>query len=110
VLLSAIQCRGPSPDRGLVYHRIVRLPRASLTPLVCNIDDAVLRPIPHGTGTLNLTNYVGALIDDRVLAALEMRQLIIAQLCELVAVTLGAPRDAAAVAEGRAARLRAIKK
>jgi hypothetical protein len=38
-----------------------------------------------------------------------MRQLIIAQLCELVAVTLGAPRDAAAVAEGRAARLRAIK-
>jgi AraC-like DNA-binding protein len=37
---------------------------------------------------------------------------VVAQLCDLVAVTLGATRDAAAVAEGRglrAARLRAIK-
>jgi AraC-like DNA-binding protein len=98
---------------GLVHHRIVRLPRASLTPLVRNIDDAVMRPIPRGTGTLNLlTNYVGALIDDPVIVTPEMRQLIIAQLCDLIAVTLGATRDAAADAEGRgirAARLRAIK-
>jgi AraC-like DNA-binding protein len=42
----------------------------------------------------------------------EMRQLIVAQLCDLVAVTLGATRDAVAIAESRgirAARLRAIK-
>src|SRR4029077_2399350 len=42
----------------------------------------------------------------------EMRQLIIAQLCDLIAVTLGATRDATAVAGGRgirAARLRAVK-
>jgi AraC-like DNA-binding protein len=41
-----------------------------------------------------------------------MRRLAVAQLCDLVAVTLGATRDAAAAAEGRgvrAARLRAIK-
>jgi AraC-like DNA-binding protein len=41
-----------------------------------------------------------------------MRQLLVTQLCDLVAVTMGATRDAAAVAEGRgirAARLRAIK-
>ena len=98
---------------GLVHHRIVRLPRASLTPLVRNIDDAVLRSIPRGTGTLTLlTNYVGALIDDPVIETPGMRQLIVAQLCDLIAVTLGATRDAAAVAEGRgirAARLRAIK-
>jgi hypothetical protein len=42
----------------------------------------------------------------------DVRQLLVAQLCDLVAVTLGATRDAAAAAEGRglrAARLRAIK-
>jgi AraC-like DNA-binding protein len=98
---------------GPVYHRIVRLPRAILSPLVRNIDDAVMRPIPRGTGTLKLlTNYVGALMDDPVLATPDMRQLITSQLCDLIAVTLGATRDAAAVAEDRgirAARLRAIK-
>jgi AraC-like DNA-binding protein len=98
---------------GPVYHRVLRLPRASLAPLVRHIDDAVLRPIPHGTGTLRLlSHYSGALLDDPALAVPETRQLIATQLCDLIAVTLGATRDAAAIAEGRgirAARLRAIK-
>jgi AraC-like DNA-binding protein len=98
---------------GPVHHCIVRLSRAELSPLVPNIDDAVMRAIPHGTGALNLlANYAGALIDDPAVAAPQVRQLIVAQLCDLIAVTLGATRDAAAVAEGRgmrAARLRAIK-
>jgi len=96
-----------------VDHRVIRLPRASLSPLVPNIDHAVLRPIPSGTGMLNLLrSYVDALFDDPVLSMPEMRQLAVAQLCDLVAVTLGATRDATALAEGRgirAARLRAIK-
>jgi AraC-like DNA-binding protein len=98
---------------GLVDHRVVRLPRAALSPLVRNIDDAVLCRIPSGTGMLSLLrNYVDAVFDDPTLAMPEMRQLIIAQLCDLIAVTLGATRDATAVAGGRgirAARLRAIK-
>ena len=98
---------------GVVDHRVIRLPRASLGPLVRNINDAVLRPIPRGTGMLSLLrNYVDALFDDPVLMMPEMRQLGVAQLCDLVAVTLGATRDAAAAAEGRgirAARLAAIK-
>ena len=59
-----------------------------------------------------LRNYVDALFDDPVLLRPDMRQLAVAQLCDLVAITLGATRDAAALAEGRgirAARLRAIK-
>ena len=112
VLLSYSESRTISRP-GLVNHRIVRLPRASLAPLVRNIDDAVLHPIRCGTGALNLlTGYVGALIDDPVIVAPEMRRLIVAQLSDLIAVTLGATRDAAAFAEGRgmrAARLRAIK-
>src|SRR5262245_28970449 len=39
---------------ALVDHRVIRLPRALLRPLVHDIDDAVLRPIPRGTGMLNL--------------------------------------------------------
>jgi AraC-like DNA-binding protein len=98
---------------SLVDHRVIRLPRASLNPLVPNIDDAVLRPIPGGTGMLNLLRaYADALFDDPTVAAPHNRQLVVAQLCDLVAVTIGATRDAAAIAEGRGlrvARLRAIK-
>lgn len=98
---------------GLVDHRVIRLPRASLSPLVRDVDDAVLRPIKRGTGTLSLLrSYIDAVFDGPTLAAPELRQLIAAQLCDLVAVTLGATRDATAMAEGRgirAARLRAIK-
>jgi AraC-binding-like domain len=98
---------------GPVYHRVLRIPRASLAPLVRNIDDAVLRAIPRGTGTLSLlSHYAGALIDDPALAAPETRQLIITQLCDLIAVTLGATGEAAAAAQKRgirAARLRATK-
>jgi len=59
-----------------------------------------------------LRGYADALFDDPVLSAPDVRQLLVTQLCDLVAVTIGATRDAAAVAEGRgvrAARLRAIK-
>jgi AraC-like DNA-binding protein len=98
---------------GRVDHRVIRLPRAVLAPLVHNIDAAVLCPIPRGTGMLRLlTSYVDAVFDDPALATPQMRRLVVAQLCDLVAVTLGATRDAAALAEGRgvrAARLRAIK-
>ena len=98
---------------GLVDHRVVRLPRAALSPLVRDIDDFVLRRIPRDTGVLNLLrSYVDTVFDDPALTIPEMQPLIAAHLCDLIAVTLGATRDAAAVAEGRGirtARLRAIK-
>jgi AraC-like DNA-binding protein len=97
----------------LVDHRVIRLPRAALSPLVRNIDNAVLRAIPRGTGMLSLLKaYVDSVFGDPALAIAEVRRLVAAHLCDLVAVTLGATRDAAALAEGRgvrAARLRAIK-
>ena len=112
VLLSYSEARTVTRP-GRVHHRIVRLPRASLVPLVPNIDDAVLRPIPRGAGALTLlANYAGALIDDPAIVAPQMRQLVVAQLCDLIAVTLGATRDAQALADGRgirAARLTTIK-
>jgi len=55
------------PDR--VDHRVIRLPRASLGPLLRNIDDAVLCRIPRGTGMLSLLgSYVDAVFDDPALA------------------------------------------
>jgi AraC-like DNA-binding protein len=99
------------PD--VVDHRVIRVPRAALRPLVPDIDDAVLRRIPRGTGMLALLgSYVDAVFGDPALAQPPMRKLVAAQLCDLIAVTLGAARDAAAVAQERgirAARLRAIK-
>ena len=99
------------PER--VNHRVIRLPRAVLAPLVHNVDAAVLCPIPHGTGMLRLAkSYLDAIFDDPALATPGMRRLVVTQLGDLVAVTLGATRDAAALAQGRgvrAARLRAIK-
>src|SRR4051812_23930505 len=98
---------------GPVRHCIVRLPRADLSPLVPSIDDAVMKAIPSGTGVLSLlANYANALINDPAVTSPQVRRLVTAQLCDLIAVTLGATNDAAAAAEGRGirvARLRAIK-
>ena len=98
-------------ERGPCFSLI--LPRAALAPLVTNIDDAVLRLIPRGTGALKLlANYVGMLGDDEALATPDLRRLVVTQIYDLVALAIGATRDAAAIAEGRgvrAARLRAIK-
>jgi AraC-like DNA-binding protein len=98
---------------GRVHYRIVRVPRALLAPLVADIDDAILRPIPHGAGALRLlTSYAGSLMDDPALVAPQLRQLIVTQLCDLIALTVGATRESAPIANGRgvrAARLRAIK-
>ncbi len=97
------------PHRG--FH--LRLPRAALAPLVTNIDDALWRLIPCGTGALKLLmNYVGILGDDEALATPDLRRLVVTQIHDLAALAIGATRDAAAVAEGggvRAARLRAVK-
>jgi hypothetical protein len=57
MLLSYSAERTLSRSRA-VDHRVIRLPRKSLSPLVHHIDDAVLlRPIPRGTGTLSLLRH-----------------------------------------------------
>ena len=112
ILLSYSMSRAISRP-GPVDHRVIRLPRAMLAPLVPDIDRAVLCRIPRGTGMLRLLgSYIDAVFDDPALAEPQARRLVVAQLCDLVAVTLGATRDAVAIAEGRgirAARLGAIK-
>jgi AraC-like DNA-binding protein len=96
-----------------VDHRVIRLPRAALTSLMRNIDDAVLLRIPAGTGMLSLLkSYVDAIFYDPALSAADKRRIVVTHLCDLVAVTLGTARHPAFPAERRgvrAARLSAIK-
>jgi AraC-like DNA-binding protein len=81
---------------------------------VSGIDDIVMRPITGQTGTLKLLiGYANALLTDGTFESPpELRHLIASQITDLVAVTLGATRDAAHIAEGRgvpAAHLHAAK-
>jgi AraC-like DNA-binding protein len=68
--------------------------------------------IPRAVGAVRLiTSYIGAVIDDPALELPDIRQLVAAQICDLIAVAVGTTREAA-VARGRgirAARRRAIK-
>src|SRR5207237_9507544 len=93
---------------------VVRIPRSILSALVIDIDDVVMRPIPRETNTLKLLiGYTNGLLTEDVLASPPgLRHRAVSQVTDLVALTLGATRDAAYIAEGRgvpAARLYAAK-
>jgi len=91
----------------------LRVPRTALAPLVTNLDDAVMRLIPSATAPLRLlTRYVAAVGASARLALPELHRLVVAHIHDLIALSLGATRDASAITQGRgvrAARLRAIK-
>jgi AraC-like DNA-binding protein len=89
------------------------IPLNVLAPLVTDVEDAAVRLIPRDTPALRLLmSYVGVLRDEAAMATPELRRLVAAHIHDLVALALGATRDAEAVAQGRgarAARLRAIR-
>jgi AraC-like DNA-binding protein len=91
----------------------IRVPRAALARTVKDIDAAQWRPIPATTPHLSLLRgYVELALSTRALASLETSHLVVNHIHDLLAVVLGATRDALAIAAGRgvgAARLSAIK-
>lgn len=91
----------------------IRIPHCVLASLVADLDDVVMRLIPRRFGALKLLgSYVDPLLQDDALAAAEFRHLAATHVHDLVALALGATRDAAEVAYHRgvrAARLRAAK-
>jgi AraC-like DNA-binding protein len=96
-------CQGP----------LVSLSRQRLAPLVPGLEDAFMRPVPRDSEVLQLlTRYIRIFNDQQSLATPELRNLVVNHVYDLVALALGATRDAAATANGRgvrAARLHAIK-
>lgn len=99
------------PEPGRIVG--LRVPRAVLAALVSNVDDTVMRPIARNSEALHLLMaYVGTLDDAAAMATHELRHSAVTNIHDLIALTIGATRDAAASAQGRgvrAARLRAIK-
>ncbi len=89
------------------------VPYAALAPLVSNIGDALGRLMPCGTAAMGLLrSYVGALQDDAALQSAEARHQVVNDIYDLIALVIGATRDARETAKGRgvrAARLRAVK-
>ena len=86
---------------------------ALMVASVTDLEDSSCRRIPGNTPSLQLlTRYLDVLEDEDALATPELQQSVVAHIRDLVALTLGASRDAAAPAQGRglrAARFRAIK-
>ena len=95
---------------GIVRHapgqRVgLNIPYKVLAPLVSNIDAAAIRKIPRDTPALNLLmGYLNLLRDHDALATPELRRLAASHIHDLLALVLGATKDAEAIAQGRGAR------
>jgi AraC-like DNA-binding protein len=89
-----------------------RAPLKTMALLVPGIEDSFARPIPGGSDPLRLlVGYAGVLEDRGAMADPRLRQLAVAHVHDLIALTIGATRDASETAKlrgGRAARFRAI--
>jgi len=96
-------------------HRLIalNLSRRVLRPLLRDFDAVLARVIPQDIAPLRLlSNYVEGVIADPALDAADVTRLVVTQIYDLAALTMGATREAAEIAKGRglrAARLRAIK-
>jgi AraC-like DNA-binding protein len=90
-----------------------RIPRNTLQPMIGDLDGCLLRMIPRHTTALRLlTGYASLFEDNEGVIASDMDGLVATHIQDLIALTLGATRNAAETARGRgvrAARLRAIK-
>lgn len=104
-----------APRRGATTSRFTcfSIPRRVLAGLVTNLDVALVRPVPAQIEALRLLDgYLRLLEDPSAVTALELGRLAATHVHDLVAMALGATRDAAEIARGRglrAARLNAIK-
>jgi AraC-like DNA-binding protein len=99
------------PDQHSVH--LLRVPVRLLSPLVGNLEGAYGRTIPADNPALRLlVAYVGVLDKAEIFAVPELRRLAVTHIHDLIALVIGATRDAAETAKRRgvsAARLRAIK-
>jgi len=80
----------PSLGRAVGF----RIPRATLAALVPNVEDMFARAIPRGMSALSLlSSYIARLLDDSALATSELQHLAVTHVYNLVALTIGAPRE-----------------
>jgi AraC-like DNA-binding protein len=91
----------------------LRLPYRTLAPLVTDLDNMPMRLIPKEIDSLRLLiTYLRAINMGHALEAPELLPVVASHIHDLIALSVGATRDAAAIAEERGvrgARLQAIK-
>jgi AraC-like DNA-binding protein len=89
------------------------VPAAPMRALIADLDAALVRPVPAGSPALRLlTGYLGVARDTALLSDPQAQHMIATHVYDLLALALGATRDATDVAQGRglrAGRLAAIK-
>jgi AraC-like DNA-binding protein len=99
----------PEPAHGLSLC----IPRRTLASLVRDPESALLRRVPANTPALRLlVGYLDLVMEKPELKQAGLQQLFAAHVCDLVALAVGATRDATELAQARglrAARLQAIK-
>jgi AraC-like DNA-binding protein len=91
---------------------VLRFPRPQLAPRLADAHDAMMRRIPHGNAVLKMVVDYSAIAKQAVDADCAMQHLVVSHMYDLVALAVGATRDAAEVARGRgvhAALMSAIK-
>jgi AraC-like DNA-binding protein len=97
--------RGSVIYPGPVRYTSLSLPRKALGPLVPRLEEAVMCLIPRDNGALQLLrSYVRMLNEAPRPGTPEIEHLVVAHVHDLVALVIGASRDAAAVAGGRGVR------
>jgi AraC-like DNA-binding protein len=92
---------------------VLRFPRPELGPRLAAPQDCVMRAIPSGTPALRLvTDYINITWKAQIAESRELQQVVVSHFYDLIAVAVGATRDAAEMARHnglRAARLYALK-
>ena len=98
------------PPGGLLA---LRVPRDRMAPLVTGVDDLCYRRIPADVPALRfLRDYARIAESEQRIACPNLRHLFVRHVYDLMALMIGATRDAAEVAQARglrAARIAAIK-
>jgi AraC-like DNA-binding protein len=92
---------------------LLRVPVRALSPLVADLEASYGRTIPADSPALQLlVGYIGALHEMDAVVTSEVEREVIAHIHDLMALSIGATRDAAEIARSRGARaacLRTIK-
>lgn len=89
-----------------------RVPRQAMEPLLGSVDDGMVRMVPAGTEAIKLlVTYARAIAKEQTPQTPELQRLVVTHFQDLIALAVGATRDAQAIAKARgvrAARLREI--
>ena len=99
--------------RAPAHFQVLRVPTALLAPRLARGQNGFLRRVPSDSFALRLlTSYIDVAWKERTLAGPDLQHLVVSHIHDLMAVAIGATRDAAEDAKTRgvyAARLLAIK-